>query len=242
MAASAQRLGTVEQARPSEAPARVGRPALVASGITKRWSRRQEPILDGVDLELPSGTALALKGVNGVGKTTLLRILAGLFSPDAGSVSIDGLDPKRNRRAYQSRLGFLSAGQGGLYARLSVENHLDYWGRLALLPPAERRHATTMALARFELLDIASNRVDRLSMGQRQRVRLAMAFMHGPRVVLLDEPANSLDEAGLALLVSVVGEFRERGCSVVWCAPSVTDLDIRFDAVQELVGGKLVHA
>ena len=242
MAASAQQLDEVADIARQAAAADVGGPSLVAHGITKRWSRRQAPILDGIELEVARGAAVALKGVNGVGKTTFLRILAGLFSPDGGSVSIDGLDPKRNRRAYQSRLGFLSAGQGGLYARLSVKNHLDYWGRLALLPPAERRHATIMALARFELVDIASNRVDRLSMGQRQRVRLARAFMPRPQVVLLDEPGNSLDEAGLALLVSVVGEFRERGCSVVWCAPSVTDLDVRFDAVHELVGGKLVHA
>lgn len=216
-------------------------PLLAARGITKRWNRRQPPILDAVDIEISRGSTIGLQGRNGAGKTTLLRILAGLFLPAAGTVTLDGLDPVRNRRAYQSRLGYLPAGQAGLYARLSVKRHLQFWARLALLPSVERRQAVIMALARFDLLEIASSRVDRLSMGQRQRVRLAMTFLHDPDVVLLDEPRNSLDDDGVALLISVVTELRRKGGSVVWCAPSVEQVDLTLDAVHELAGGKLVQ-
>jgi ABC-type multidrug transport system ATPase subunit len=215
-------------------------PLMLASGITKRWGRRHAPILDAVDLELPRGSIVALQGVNGAGKTTLLRILAGLFLPNAGTVTLDGLDPVHDRRAYQSRLGFVAAGHGGLYARMTVKDQLDFWARLALLTPRKRRTAVIMALGRFDLAQIASSRVDRLSMGQRQRVRLAGAFLHAPDVVLLDEPRNSLDDAGVELLFNVLREFRRTGGSAVWCAPTVHEPDLDLDSRHELVGGRLV--
>jgi ABC-type multidrug transport system ATPase subunit len=198
-------------------------------------------VLDGVDFELPAGAIVALQGANGAGKTTLLRILSGLFQADSGTVSLNGLDPVGDRRAFQSELGFLAAGNGGLYARLSVKQHLEFWARLSLLPTELRRAAVITTLGRFDLAKIASSRVDRLSMGQRQRVRLSMAFMHEPKVVLLDEPRNSLDENGVELLVSVLREFSANGGGVVWCAPSVSDTDLHFDALHELVDGKLVR-
>jgi ABC-2 type transport system ATP-binding protein len=215
---------------------------LTARGITKRWDRRRDPILDGVDLELRPGALVGLQGANGAGKTTLLRILAGLFLPDSGSVTLDGLDPVRHRRQYQRRLGFLAAGQGGLYARMTVKGHLDYWARLSLLPARDRRVAVGIALGRFDLLPLAGNRVDRLSTGQRQRVRLAMAFLHDPDVILLDEPSNSLDEAGLGRLRSVLDDCKREGKSVVWCAPAVVGFDADFDAVYELADGKVMRA
>ena len=107
-------------------------PILVARGIAKRWGKRP-PVLDSVDLELHPGVVVGLVGQNGAGKTTLLRVMAGLIDADSGDVRLEGLSPKKDRREYQKRIGFASAGQGGLYARLSVRNHLDYWARLALL-------------------------------------------------------------------------------------------------------------
>jgi ABC-type multidrug transport system ATPase subunit len=212
---------------------------LTARGVTKRWGRG-EPVLDAADFELSPGTIVGLQGVNGAGKTTLLRILAGLFFPDSGTVELDGLSPVRDRRAYQRRLGFLAAGQGGLYARMTVKAHLEYWSRLALIPAPDRRMAISLALGRLDLVPLARNRVDRLSTGQRQRVRLAMAFLHDPDVILLDEPSNSLDEAGLERLRSVLDGCKRDGKSVVWCAPSFKGVDGDFDNVYELVGGKVV--
>lgn len=216
-------------------------PILTAHGVTKRWGSG-EPVLDAADFELPRGALIGLQGSNGAGKTTLLRILAGLFVPDAGTVRLDGLDPLRNRRAYQRRLGFLAAGQGSLYARMTVKAHLDYWSRLALLSARDRRIAVGVALGRFDLAPLARNRVDRLSTGQRQRVRLAMAFLHTPDVIMLDEPGNSLDDAGLARLQSVFDDCKRDGQSVLCCAPNVSSLPADFDKVYELAGGKVVPA
>jgi ABC-type multidrug transport system ATPase subunit len=196
-------------------------------------------VLDAVDLLLDSGTLAALTGGNGVGKTTLLRILAGLISPDAGHVRLDGLHPVRNRRDYQRRLGFLSAGYGGLYARFSTREHLDFWARLAFVPASKRPRACALAIERFELGDFASRRVDRLSMGQRQRVRLALAFLHEPKLVLLDEPWNSLDEQGVDVLTRALVDLRAAGGTALCCTPSGDEIRSLADDVYAVEDGAL---
>jgi ABC-type multidrug transport system ATPase subunit len=206
-------------------PAPALHPRIALRGVTKQWNRRKAPVLNGVELVLEPGRLVSIIGDNGVGKTTLLRIAAGLIFPDSGTVQVDGLDPRRDRRRYQQRVGFVSAGSSGLYARLSPAAHLDYWARLALLPPARRRTACAEAVARFQMDEFATRRVDRISMGQRQRVRLALAFLHQPTVLLLDEPWNSLDAEGLEVLVSALGDFAEKGGTAVCCSPTGEAID-----------------
>jgi ABC-2 type transport system ATP-binding protein len=214
---------------------------LVLRGVTKRWSANEPPLLDGVDLDLPAGTLAVVAGRNGAGKTTLLRIVGGLIRPNAGTVRLAGALPEQGRRAYQRRIGFLSAGSSGLYARLTVAQHLRYWGRLALMPEPELRSGIDRALERFELAALAGRRVDRLSMGQRQRVTLALAFLHDPALVLFDEPWNSLDGQGIELVNSVVREYAAAGGCGLFCVPSGHDLElVPADRFYELEEGRLV--
>jgi ABC-2 type transport system ATP-binding protein len=192
--------------------------ALRFEGIVKSWSGR--PVLTGVDAEVEAGTSISISGANGAGKTTLLRIAAGLILPEQGRVSSFGLDPERHRTEFQRRIGFLSAGNSGLYARLKAEHHLEMWARLALMPRREQGPAIARAVERFGLADLRGRRVDRLSMGQRQRLRLALAFLHGPKLVLLDEPATSLDEDGIAAVQAAVDDLKAEGGAAVVCLPS----------------------
>jgi ABC-type multidrug transport system ATPase subunit len=197
-------------------------------------------VLGGVDLDVEAGRLVRIKGANGAGKTTLLRIAAGLLRPDAGLVSLAGRDPERQRRSFLRRLGFVSAGDRALYPRLSARRHLQLCADLALLGPEERRAAVDEAIAAFSLEEFADRGSQRLSLGQRQRVRLAMGFAHGPSVVLLDEPANSLDDDGIAALGGALERLRARGGAAVWCAPSATDPPLPFDERFVLTGGALV--
>jgi ABC-2 type transport system ATP-binding protein len=153
-----------------------------------------------------------------------------------------GLDPQSDRRAVQRRLGYLSAGDRGLYARLTVEQNLELWAGLALVPPRRRKPLIQSAILRFELAELARRRVDRLSMGQRQRVRLAMTFLHEPDVVLLDEPQTSLDDPGLELLEASLSEVTARGAAVLWCSPAAHNLPLRADLRYELEDGRVVSA
>lgn len=191
-------------------------------GVTKRWGDRA--VLDDASLAIEPGTSAWVGGRNGVGKTTLLRIIAGLIAADRGEVTLEGLRPHRDRRAYQRKVGFLSAGDRGLYARLTVRQNLQLWARLALLSRRDCETALTAAIESFELAELADGRADRLSLGQRQRVRLALAFLHSPRLVLLDEPANSLDDDGLALIQVAVADLNGRGGMAIWCSPNRPDL------------------
>jgi ABC-2 type transport system ATP-binding protein len=212
-------------------------PTLELGGVAKSWGG--QVVLDGVDLRVDPGTATHVRGRNGTGKTTLLRIAIGLIQADAGSVELQGLHPVRDRRAYQSRLGFLSAGDRGLYARVDVRDHLRLWARLALLPRSGTDEVIDQALDAFELRELAGRRVERLSMGQRQRVRLAGVFLHDPSVVFLDEPRTSLDSDGIRLLTSHLDEFRSRGGALVWCSPTGERAELDFDGAYELDGGRL---
>ena len=206
----------VAPAPPAADPGSAGA-GLQLSRISKAWAGRT--VLSDVALDLPPGSLTWLAGANGVGKTTLLRIACGLVAPDAGTVSYDGLHPRRDRRKFQRRLGFLSAGDRGIYNRLTVHNHLKLWARLALLPDDQVDAAIEHIVKLVGIEELLPSRGDRMSMGQRQRLRIAMTFLHYPELVLLDEPLTSLDEDGAAVLRRCIDEVLGRSGLVVWCSP-----------------------
>ena len=152
-----------------------------------------------------------------------MRIVAGMLEADArpraaraaSTHDADGTE-------YRRRLGVASAGNVGLYARLGVRAHLDFFARIAFVAPDRRDERVEAAMARFALHELGGQRVDRLSMGQRQRVRLAAAFLHEAPLVLLDEPATSLDERGTALLADAITAHLAGGRAAVWFGPSGT--------------------
>jgi len=222
---------------PSDRP---GAAALELSDIHRSWSERK--VLNGASLTVPAGTVVWLGGRNGAGKTTLLRIAAGILIPQRGSISLHGLHPERDRRAYHKQLGFLAAGDRGMYARLTITQNLDLAARLAQIRGRERRRLVEQGIERFELRDLAKRRVDRISMGQRQRVRLAMTFVHEPEVVLLDEPHTSLDDPALELLESAMFECTLRGGSVLWASPASKSLPLPANIRYVMSEGKVTLA
>jgi ABC-type multidrug transport system ATPase subunit len=228
--------------RAQQAPDRKAGPLLAVDGLRKWWPGRREPTLDDLDLELTAGDVVSVTGPNGAGKTTLLRIIGGLVTPDRGSVHLAGIRLGTRRRAYQRQLGLLSPGDRSLYARVTVQHHLDLWGRLALLAPDARRAAMAYCSARFELAEISQMRVDRLSMGQRQRLRLALTFLHSPQLVLLDEPATSLDLAALQSLRLAVEDLAERGGACLAVAPEGADTGIGIGQRFVLRDGRVERA
>ena len=210
--------------------------------MTKRWPRQNTPVLRDIELELLAGELAWLTGDNGAGKTTLLRIVAGLITPNAGQVSVCGLESRGSRRAYQQRIGLLTAGNSGLYARMTVRQNLDYWARLALVAAGQRRSRVEESLDRFELGAFAGRRMDRMSMGQRQRVRIALTFLHQPTLVLLDEPANSLDDEGCAVLVEAVDEHKRSGGTALWCSPGGDAPGASVERRLRLASGQLQYS
>jgi ABC-type multidrug transport system ATPase subunit len=203
----------------------VGR-SLHISGVWKSLGSRE--VLRGCDAELAPGTVAWVGGPNGAGKTTLLRVIAGILTPDRGEALLDG-------RA----IGFLAAGDRSLHARLSVRANVAYAAGLAGLATADG--AVDRALERFGLADASERRSDRLSVGQRQRVRLAAATVHDPGLLLLDEPYGSLDDEGSEQLQSVLREMAAAGGIAIWCSPASERGRLASDRSLHLEDGKLVE-
>ena len=225
---------------PPLAPAAVT--SLIAfDDVWRYWGRGRSrwAVLRGVSLHVAPGTAVRVGGSNGAGKTTLLRIATAILAPDAGSVVVDGISSDRGWREYHRRIGFLSAGDRGLYARFSVKGHLDFCARISMLPGDTRNDLIERALVDFGLSEIATRRADRLSQGQRQRLRLALTFVHRPKVLLLDEPRNSLDDDGLAMLIRAVDDVVERRGAVIWCSPAGEQQPYDFDESYLIEDGEL---
>jgi ABC-2 type transport system ATP-binding protein len=215
---------------------------LTLRNVTKRWPKSQAPVLLGVDLTLDLGTRTWIGGRNGVGKTTLLRIAAGLIYPDRGRAQVWGRTATESHSRYQQAVSFLPAGDRGLYARLTVRRQLEFWARIALIPAAEVRPKVEETIDTFDLRELADRRVDRMSMGQRQRLRIAMTFLTEPEVVLLDEPLTSLDSEGAVLLHEAIEGLIARHGAVLWCSPSCESLDQPFDDRWVLYEGRLERA
>ena len=217
-----------------------GPAALELRGVHKRYGSRT--VLAGVDLTVQPGRLVAITGPNGAGKTTLLRVATAIVAPDAGSVAICGIEPEREAAAYRRRIGFVSAGDRGLYPRLSVRQNLEFAARLGLLARRRLQPTVDAAVERLGLDAMATRRVDRLSMGERQRVRIAAALIHDPDLVLLVEPENSLDDVGLSVLADSLAGVILRGGSVVSCGPSGVDETLPFDERYRMRDGVLEAA
>ncbi len=198
-------------------------------------------MLDDVSLILEPASVTWVGGRNGAGKTTMLRIAAGLIDADQGSAEVWGLSVRGHRARYQRLVSFLPAGDRGLYARLTVRRQLAFWARISMVPSDRALHYVEQVLDTFALQALADRRVDRMSMGQRQRLRIAMTFLAKPEIVLLDEPLTSLDEEGSAMLEGAIAEVLERDGAVLWCSPSGEQLAVEFDARFMIERGRL-HA
>ena len=204
-----------EQHAPAAAP--VPPPALEAAGLRRSFGPRRA--VDGVSFALGAGDCLALFGPNGAGKTTTLRMLAGLLSPTAGEARVDGRPIARDADV-RARVGLISH-HAMLYAALTAQENVAFAARLYGVPDPEG--AARAALERLRVLERADTPVRRLSRGLQQRVSIARAMVHGPRVVLLDEPFTGLDEAGARALTEALTTLKAEGAALVLVTHNLTE-------------------
>ena len=180
-------------------------PLLVAEGITRRFGAFTA--LEGVELELAAGGALAVFGPNGAGKTTLLRILARALKPTAGTVRFEGVD-ERDDLAVRARIGLLSH-HTFLYDDLTARDNLLFFARLHGVAAAEAR--VSALLSEVGLAPRGDDPVRTFSRGMQQRLALARALVHEPALLLLDEPFSGLDPHAATRLRGTLDGVRAAG-------------------------------
>ncbi|HEX4953116.1 MAG TPA: ABC transporter ATP-binding protein [Thermoanaerobaculia bacterium] len=168
----------------------------------------------GIDLEVGAGEVLGFLGPNGAGKTTTIKMIAGLIRRDGGSVRLAGRDPEADRHALAD-LGVVLEGNRNLYWRLTARENLEYFGVLRGLSRTVARQRTAELLARFDLASRRDDPVRILSRGMQQRLALAVAWLHRPRLLLLDEPTLGLDPGAAEVVKKLIQEIVEEGHAVL---------------------------
>ena len=215
-------------------------PAVEARGLTKRYPNRggSGPVaaLDGLTLAIPRGCTAGLLGPNGSGKSTTIRLLLGLHSPTAGEARVLG-HPAGHPEA-RRRTGYMPE-EADLHPFLTAREAVEFAGALHGMARKDRKAAAAALLDRVGLTAEADRRVEGFSRGMKRRVGLAAALVHGPELLVLDEPTAGLDPVGREGLLSLLEEVRGRGATVLLSSHILSDVERLCDRVAILGAGKL---
>ncbi len=192
--------------------------------------------LDGLSFSVAAGQVVGFLGPNGAGKTTTMRAVFGLTDLDGGTVTWNGSPVGRSERR---RFGYMPE-ERGLYPGMLVGEQLEYLGRLHGMRAAAARDATTDWLDRLGIADRADGKVEALSHGNQQRVQLAAALLHGPELLVLDEPLAGLDPAGIDTIGGVLVEQARAGCCVLFSSHQLDQVEDLCESVVIIDHGRLM--
>lgn len=210
--------------------------ALEVRGLTKRFDR---PAVDGLDLTIHAGEFYALVGPNGAGKTTSLRMVAGLLRPDAGAISIFGIDALQKPAAAKQVMAWVSD-EPMIYDKLTPLEYLEFvaglWG---IAPPASEPVAQEL-LSSLGLALHRHERCEGFSKGMRQKVALAGALVHDPRLIILDEPLTGLDAVSARHVKDLLSERVRAGCTVIMTTHILEVAERMADRIGVIASGRLV--
>jgi len=210
--------------------------ALELKGLKKRFDR---PAVDGLDLTVRGGEFYALLGPNGAGKTTTLRMVAGLLAPDAGEISIFGVDARRDPVAAKRLVAWVSD-EPMIYEKLTPFEYLEFVAGLWSLDAAT---AEARARALFDWLGLAPHAHERcqgFSKGMRQKVALAGALVHEPRLIILDEPLTGLDAGSARQVKEVFAERVRQGVTVIMTTHILEVAERMAERIGVLARGRLI--
>ncbi|MBE9063103.1 ABC transporter ATP-binding protein [cf. Phormidesmis sp. LEGE 11477] len=215
--------------------------ALVSEALNKSYGRgkqRFEAVRD-VSLKIAPGEVLAFLGPNGAGKTTTIKMIAGLIRPDAGKVEIAGKDPHRNPQALQG-VGAVLEGNRNLYWRLTPLENLEYFGVLRQMPRKLAKSRGMDLLKTFGLVERRNVAVQKLSRGMQQKIAIAVALIHQPHLLLLDEPTLGLDVEAGETVKQLVRQVAESGCAILLTTHQLSVAESLSDRVAIIREGRII--
>lgn len=212
--------------------------ALAAERLVKQFDA--VTAVNGVSLEVRAGEIVGLLGPNGSGKTTMLRMLAGILTPTAGRALINGMDLHAHPLEARQRIGFLS-GDTQLYHRLTPREVLRYFGRLYSMAESAINDRIAQLVAELELTSFADRPCRTLSTGQKQRANVARAFLHQPDVLMLDEPTAALDVISGQFIIDAARRARAAGKAVLLSTHIMSEAEYLCDRIYLLHDGGITH-
>jgi len=212
-------------------------PLLQASHLTRKFA--DSTAVADLSLTLQRGEVLGLLGLNGAGKTSTLRMLAGVLAPDAGDIRILGHSLLDHPLAAKQHIGYLPE-VPPLYIDMRVQSYLDYTGRLRRVPRARRRQRIERLLAELNLEKVSRRRIVHLSKGYRQRVGIAQALIHEPALIILDEPSSGLDPEQMREMRELVRQLGQKH-GVIFSSHLLGEVNEVCQRVAVLHHGRVIH-
>jgi sodium transport system ATP-binding protein len=192
-----------------------------------------------VSFSAHDGQITGLLGPNGAGKTTTLRVLYTVLRPDSGSARVDGIDVLASPQEVQRRIAALPDSKG-LYARLTPREHMRYYGRLHGMAAAPLERSIDGLIKLLEMQEFADRKVDGFSQGQRLKVAIGRALVHGPQHVLLDEPTNGLDVMSTRAMRTIIRRMRDEGRCVLFSSHIMQEVAALCERVVVIARGEVV--
>ncbi|CAG0935440.1 putative ABC transporter ATP-binding protein YxlF [Thermoflexales bacterium] len=206
-----------------------------ARNLSKAYGEVQA--LDDVSFEVAEGEIVGLLGPNGAGKTTAIKILTGYLQPDEGSVTIDGLDVLTHTLEVQARIGYLPE-NAPLYPELSVQKYLLLIADLRQIPAADRILRLSEAVHATSLTEYLARPIGTLSKGLRQRVGLAQAILHQPRLLILDEPTVGLDPTQIVEIRRLIKRLAQHS-TILFSTHILSEVEAICDRALILMNGQV---
>jgi len=211
--------------------------ALSVRGLVKRFGA--QTAIDQLDLSIREGEFYALLGPNGAGKTTTLRIVAGLLSPDAGSVEVFGIDRLRDPLDAKQVMAWVPD-EPTIYDKLTPAEYLAFVAALWRIDGGIARRRAGELMDRLEWTPVASQRCEGFSRGMKQKVALAGALIHQPRLLILDEPLTGLDAAMARIVKDILAECTAEGATVILTTHILEVAERMADRIGIIRHGRLV--
>ena len=216
--------------------------SLIVTDLKKRFydpGRGEFLACDSVNFQVEPGEIFGLLGPNGAGKTTTLRIIATILKATAGNVTLNGVDIEKDANRARAMIGFLSS-TSGLYERLTVREVMQYFGRLCAVKEDVLQTRIQTLLSSFQLQPFADARCGGLSQGTRQKVAIARAIIHEPRLMILDEPANGLDVLATQVMHDFVRASKNEGKCILLSTHIMAEAEKLCDRIGIINSGRLL--
>lgn len=213
--------------------------AIELEGVEKRFGAKVA--VDGLSLEVPRGCIYGFLGPNGAGKTTTLRMIIGIFHPDAGRVSVLG---QSDPASVKERIGYLPE-ERGLYEKMRVRDLMTYFGQLKGMEAGLARKRASELLQRYGLGESADKKCQALSKGMAQKAQILATLIHEPELIILDEPFSGLDPLNRDLMRDLILQLKREGRSVIFSthimeqAEQICDRVLLIDDGRKILDGEL---